>query len=43
MSQDEFTNLFKYLSGRFDTLDTALEQKANKADVQNILNYLDAL
>lgn len=43
MSQDEFTKLFTYMSGRFDTVDKTLEQKADKEDVSRILCALDTL
>ena len=43
MSQDEFTRLFKYMSERFDKIDTSLEEKASKDDMQRVLGLLDAL
>jgi hypothetical protein len=42
MSQDEFTRLFKYMEERFDRIDKALEDKANKRDVERLLDAVDA-
>lgn len=43
MSIDEFIRLFKYMEKRFDQIDKALEQKAEKSDVDRIMSMLDAL
>ncbi len=43
MSTDEFTRLFKYMEERFDRIDTALKQKAEKRDVERILEAVDTL
>ena len=43
MSADEFTKLFRYMEERFDRIDKALENKAEKLDVERILGALDAL
>jgi hypothetical protein len=41
MSADEFTRLFTYMEERFNRIDKALEQKAEKRDVERILDLLD--
>src|SRR5438045_291085 len=43
MSTDEFTKLFKYMTKRFDKIDRALEEKANKVDLERALNILDSM
>jgi hypothetical protein len=43
MSTDEFTRLFTYMEERFNRIDKALEQKAEKRDVERILDVLDTL
>src|SRR6266702_4500414 len=43
MSADEFTRLFTYMEERFNRIDKALEKKAEKLDVERILNAVDAL
>ncbi len=43
MNADEFTKLFRYMEERFDRIDKALENKAEKLDVERILGALDAL
>ncbi len=42
MSQDEFTKLFNYMEKRFDSIDQALENKADKQDVQKLIDAIDA-
>jgi hypothetical protein len=41
MSQDEFTQLFRYMSERFDKIDAALDLKADKSDIDRIYGRLD--
>jgi len=41
MSQDEFTKLFQYMTERFDKIDKALEEKADKADMKRVFELLD--
>lgn len=41
MAEDEFTKLYKLMSGRFDKIDKALEDKADKEDIKRIYDYLD--
>lgn len=43
MSTDEFTRLFMYMEERFDRLDKALEMKADKLDMERVLNAIGAL
>jgi hypothetical protein len=43
MAEDEFTQLFKYMSERFDKIDKALEEKASHNDMQRVLGLLDEL
>lgn len=43
MSQDEFTILFKYMSERFDKLESDIKDTATKSDINNILNRLDSI
>jgi hypothetical protein len=43
MSTDEFTKLFKYMTERFDHIDKALEEKADRADVNRIIGAIDGL
>ena len=42
MSQDEFTRLFKYMEERFDRIDKALASRADKKDVELLLNAVDS-
>ena len=42
MSQDEFTKLFRYMTQRFDSIEKALESKADKADIERVLGLLNA-
>jgi hypothetical protein len=37
MAKDEFTQLFKYMSERFEKIDKALEEKASHNDMQRVL------
>ena len=41
MSNDEFTKLFKYMIGRFDSIEKILETKAGKNDVDKLVNIID--
>ena len=41
MSNDEFTKLFKYMTGRFDSIEKILETKAGKNDVDKLVNIID--
>ena len=41
MSNDEFTKLFKYMTGRFDSIEKILETKADKNDVDKLVNIID--
>lgn len=43
MSNDEFTKLFKYMSERFDRIDSNLEAKADSSDMQKVLRLLDTM
>jgi hypothetical protein len=43
MSHDEFTKLYKYMSRKFDTIDKRLDQTATKAELNLVLNAVDAL
>lgn len=43
MSADEFTKLFAYMEQRFDRVDSTLEVKADKQDVEGLLNAVDTL
>lgn len=42
MSQDEFTRLFKYMEERFDRIDSTLEIKAEKEDINRLFNLVDS-
>lgn len=42
MSDKEFTELFKYMTDRFDRVDKTLEGKASNKDMQKVLAMLDA-
>lgn len=42
MSQDEFTRLFKHMEERLNQIDKALEDKANKRDVERLLDAVDS-
>lgn len=42
MSQDEFTRLFKYMEERFDRIDTVLEKKADKEDIERLFGMVDS-
>lgn len=41
MTQDEFSKLYRYMAERFDSIDAALELKADKADVDGLYNRFD--
>jgi len=41
MSNDEFTKLFKYMTDRFDSIEKILETKADKNDVDKLVNIID--
>ena len=41
MAEDEFTKLYKLMSRRFDKIDKALEDKADKEGIKRIYDYLD--
>lgn len=41
MGDDQFTKLFKYMTERFDSLDQKLDRKADKADVERLINTMD--
>lgn len=41
MGHDEFTQLFKTMTERFDKIDAALELKADKAGLDGVYNRLD--
>jgi len=43
MKNDEFTKLFKYMEERFDRIDKALERKAEKDGIEQLLRAIDAL
>ena len=43
MSEDEFTRLYKFMTERFDKIDAALEDKANKVDMKKIYDLLDRI
>ncbi|MEX5633853.1 hypothetical protein [Parafrankia sp. FMc2] len=43
MSDDQFTKLFKYMEKRFDAIEAELSRKADAAQVDSVLNALDAL
>ena len=41
MSQDEFTKLFKYMSGEFKIIHEQLAQTATKVELDHLLNVVD--
>lgn len=43
MSQDEFTTLFTFVSGKFDSIESTLSSVATKDDISQILNRLDSI
>ena len=43
MSHDEITRLYAYMTDRFDKLERALEAKADKADLNRVVNVLDSI
>lgn len=43
MTQDEFSKLFRYMTERFDSIDAALELKADKAGVDGLYNRFDGV
>lgn len=43
MAEGEFMKLFKYMTERFDKVDKALEDKANKANMHKIYGLLDKI
>lgn len=42
MNDDQFTKLFKYVEQRFDSVETKLDAKSDKADIQQLMNTIDA-
>jgi hypothetical protein len=43
MSDDQFTKLFKYMTKRFDELESKIDAKADDAKVDRVLGLLDAV
>ena len=43
MAQDEFTKLFKYMTSRFDSIDSKLQKQATKEDTKKIMSALDSV
>ncbi len=41
MDDDQLTRLLKYMTERFDSLDQKLDRKADKADVERLINTMD--
>lgn len=41
MDDDQLTRLLKYMTERFDSLDEKLDRKADKADVERLINTMD--
>lgn len=42
MSEDQFTKLFKYIEKRLDVIEDKLDQKADKVDVQRLIDTIDS-
>lgn len=42
MSHDEFTRLFKYVSGEFDSLHKLIDLTATKEEFNRVMNAVDA-
>lgn len=42
VSDDDFARLFSYVQEQFDSLRTELKTKADKNDIEKIVNLLDA-
>lgn len=43
MSDDQFTRLYSYMTDRFDSVDSALSNKASSAELQKTHSLLDAI
>ena len=43
MSEDQFTRQFTYMSGRFDTIEAKLEEKADKKYMNRVFGLLDQI
>lgn len=41
MDDDQFTKLFSYMEEKFTSVEKKLDQKADKSDVERILNTVD--
>ncbi len=41
MSEDQFTKLFKYMEGRFDTIEKRMDTLATKNSVERLTNTVD--
>ena len=41
MQDDRFDKLFSYMEKRFDAIETKLDAKADKADVDHLINTMD--
>lgn len=41
MNDDQFTKLFKYMEGRFNTIEEQLSHKAEKSDIDRLINTMD--
>ncbi len=42
MSEDEFTNLFKYVQEQFDGVNRKLDEKASQASIDTLINSMDS-
>lgn len=42
MNDDQFTKLFKYMQDGFETVNAKLDSKADKQDVQNLMDAIDS-
>ena len=43
MSEDQFTKLFKYMTERFDELETKVDTKADGSQVEHLQSTLDGV
>ncbi len=43
MSDDQYIKMFRYMTERFDALERRMDEKADKADMNRILNSIDGI
>lgn len=42
MNDDQFTKLYKYMTGRFDSIEKKLDEKASQSSLDHLADTIDA-